>query len=174
MNEIEAAVAAHNFEEADRLRRIEKRNQQIDAAVLERCRIPADGIFGHWTIERRTPGVGFWAVEGETPMDVAWRLWNDPLGRQHVRVAGHCGCPAPVDPWITWVTPIGKKVAPYEEKAGWERIVAEGTLSQEQMDEHVFASYPSDVGGIATINTYHIDTEAGLRLFADAVRDLVT
>jgi hypothetical protein len=42
----------------------------------------------------------YWVVTGPVPVELAWKLYNDPRGRHDVRVAGHCGCPEPVEPWI--------------------------------------------------------------------------
>lgn len=42
----------------------------------------------------------YWVVAGPVPVELAWELYNDPRGRHDVRVAGHCGCPEPVEPWI--------------------------------------------------------------------------
>ncbi len=37
----------------------------------------------------------YWVVVGEVPLEVAQELYDDPLGRSSVRVAGHCACPPP-------------------------------------------------------------------------------
>lgn len=50
--------------------------------------------------------------------------------KSDIRVAGHCGCPAPEAPWTTRI-------------------------------EHA-----------EFVTSYHIDTEVGLRVFADAIRAL--
>lgn len=42
----------------------------------------------------------YWIVHGPVPIETAWEMYNDPRGEISVRVAGHCGCPEPVDPWI--------------------------------------------------------------------------
>lgn len=72
----------------------------------------------------------YWIATGPVPLDVAYRLYEDPIGRTDIRVEGHCGCPAPVHPWV------------------------------------------SIVDGQECITSYHIDSEVGLRLFADAIRPL--
>lgn len=48
----------------------------------------------------------YWVVNGPVSVELAWELYNDPRGRYDVRVAGHCGCPEPVDPWTTVVDGI--------------------------------------------------------------------
>lgn len=43
----------------------------------------------------------YWVAEGPMPLEAARSLYAHPVGRADVRVAGHCGCPAP-DEWVTW------------------------------------------------------------------------
>jgi hypothetical protein len=71
----------------------------------------------------------YWVVSGPVPLDIAKKLYEDPEGKQSVRVAGHCGCPPPEE----WAKTIGDK---------------------------------------KYVTTYHIDTLNGLKLLADAVRDI--
>lgn len=42
----------------------------------------------------------YWIVKGPVPIDIAWEMYCDPRGKDDVRVAGHCGCPEPIEPWI--------------------------------------------------------------------------
>ena len=78
---------------------------------LRRCRVPAvytpsesrgevpswlTGRLGAFTFSRRWY---YWSAEGEVPVSVAWELYEDPVGKSDVRVAGHCGCPPPEAPW---------------------------------------------------------------------------
>ena len=37
----------------------------------------------------------YWMVRGNVPLKIAKKLYEDPIGRRDVRVAGHCGCPPP-------------------------------------------------------------------------------
>lgn len=72
----------------------------------------------------------YWIASGPVPLGIAWWFYNDPIGRTDIRVAGHCGCPAPEPPWT------------------------------------------ETIDGASFVTTYHIDTEAGLRLFADTIRHI--
>jgi len=65
----------------------------------------------------------YWVVSGSVPLAVARELYANPIGKEDVRVAGHCGCPPPDE---------------------WER------------------------GGF--VDTYHIDSQAGLNLFVATLR----
>jgi hypothetical protein len=109
----------------------ELRRAMIPAEACEpdRCEVPSllIGRLGAITFRRAWT---YWVATGPVPIDIAHRLYEDPIGRTDIRVDGHCGCPAPVHPW----TEI--------------------------------------VDGQECVTSYHIDSEAGLRIFADAVRPL--
>ena len=68
----------------------------------------------------------YWVASGPVPMAIADRLYADPVGRDDIRVAGHCGCPPPME-------------------------------------------WASGKGGDLYVDTYHTDSEVGLRIFADAL-----
>jgi len=72
----------------------------------------------------------YWIIQGNTPLDIAEQLYINPEGQKNVRVAGHCGRPAPEVPWV------------------------------KEIDDKKF------------ITSYHIDSLAGLKLFADTIRNL--
>ncbi len=63
---------------------------------LDRCRVPHDT--GPFTFSHN--GRGYWVVTGPVPLHVAQELYKDPVA-EHIRVAGHCGCPEPKRPWTT-------------------------------------------------------------------------
>mgnify|MGYP000884834303 CR=1 FL=1 len=44
----------------------------------------------------------YWTVKGNVPFKVAKALYDDPEGKQTVRVVGHCGCPPP-EQWVDFV-----------------------------------------------------------------------
>lgn len=53
----------------------------------------------------------YWMVDGDVPIGVARKIYaQKPYGARDVRVAGHCGCPAPEDPWIEYQEASGKRV----------------------------------------------------------------
>lgn len=111
----------------------------------------------------------YWIANGRVPLDVAQRLHADPVGRKDVRVAGHCGCPPPEE-WARYydgdervcVDPDGK------EEADFDACIASGVLTDE--DKPRFAK--SADGLMAHVESYHIDSAEGLRLFADAIREM--
>jgi len=114
----------------------------------------------------------YWVVSGSVPLAVAKELYADPVGREDVRVNGHCGCPAPGvegGGYAVWRDPVTKKRLVTQE--AWSEL-------QQQVEEHpTLGEYadefqPSDdpTTGEGFIEGYHIDSEVGLRLFADTLK----
>lgn len=109
----------------------------------------------------------YWVAKGRVPLDVARRLYADQVGQKDVRVAGHCGCPPPEE-WTHYydgdqmvvIDPDGS------EEADYDRHIAKGWLTSDAKPR--FAK--SADGLTAFVESYHIDSAEGLRLFADAVR----
>lgn len=119
-------------------------NKECDAVIAEELRrsmipsVPYDGRLeevpsrlrgelGDITFARAWY---YWTAHGTVPIEVARKLYDDPIGRTDIRVAGHCGCPPPEPPWT------------------------------------------EVIDGVEVVTTYHIDSEVGLRLFADAIRGI--
>jgi len=69
----------------------------------DRGEVPAKikGKLGNFKFSRAWT---YWIVKGDVPLSVAEELYADPVGVKYVRVAGHCGCPAPKE----WATPNEK------------------------------------------------------------------
>ena len=109
----------------------------------------------------------YWIAKGLVPLDVAKRLYEHPVGKVDVRVKGHCGCPPPDERPAyydgderVFVDPDGS------EEASYDAYIASGLLPAEGKPRFV----KSADGLSAFVESYHIDSEAGLRLFADAVK----
>lgn len=142
------------WEEAKRLR------------ALDRARVPHNTApftikYGHSY---------YWIVEGPVPLHVAEAIYADPAS-DHIRVAGHCGCPAPVDPWITWRMPDGTTLTSRKEGDNFAMLAARHVWAKDAMKDYTFSDDP-DVKAQVTgyIDTYHIDSELGLRVFIDYLR----
>lgn len=117
----------------------------------------------------------YWVAEGPVPLVIARALYDDPIGREDVRVAGHCGCPPPEFPWIQHRDADGKKLRPLTSEATDTRFRddANGLLakiSAEIMATTRWVADPEAEAARSFVDAYHIDTEAGLRLFADVLR----
>lgn len=110
----------------------------------------------------------YWSAKGRVPLDVAKRLYADPVGQKDVRVAGHCGCPPPEAPWVDWFDGDERVVidADGKQEAEYGRLIKRRLLAADGKPR--FAKSTDGLQGYVT--TYHIDSAEGLRLFADAVR----
>lgn len=118
----------------------------------------------------------YWVVSGPMPVEEARKLYADPVGCTDVRVNGHCGCPSPDEgPWATHYDAAGKRL---ESDRGGEELQLQahflkmGFITQEQCDKYRLVPDPKAAAATSFVEVYHIDSEVGLRLFADAVRGL--
>lgn len=103
----------------------------------------------------------YWIVSGKMPLSVAEELYADPIGKKDVRVAGHCGCPAPEHPWIEWEDNEGRRIFPMSKRPK--------NFKKKDESYPMFFKNPSKAGK-GFIPCYHIDSEEGLKLFAEAIR----
>lgn len=151
--------------------------QELEMAKIELVRgkcakgeVPATitGVLGEFTFARAWY---YWVVKGPLPLEMALKLYENPIGKVEVRVAGHCGCPPPEKPWITWKDKEGNTLIEMKEKKQFDEFIAKGHLKPEVLNGRRFSEEPEKGRGF--IESYHIDSQAGLRLFADAVRILM-
>jgi len=124
----------------------------------------------------------YWVVKGNVPLAAAQRMYEQqPYGRRDVRVAGHCGCPPPADPWLTYMGHKGKAVIVLKgHDLDMVRRYREGTLSPDMsriiakwFGEVEFADTDEErlkVTAAAYVTSYHIDSQGGLKVFTDEMR----
>lgn len=128
------------------------------------------GKLGPFTLRRAWY---YWVVDCRIPLEVARELYADPVGKADIRVDGHAGCPPPEER-ARWFTPDGRVVVKVKEEDDFREYIEKGVLSKETIDgwyQHcVFSDDPQSVGAQGFVLSYHIDTEVGLRLFADTVK----
>lgn len=105
----------------------------------------------------------YWCVQGNMPLDKARELYATEVGKTDIRVAGHCGCPPP-DEWVTRFHG-GKVVIDQEE---WDKFPD----SIMDLREEKYCTHPNPETLPAFVTSYHIDSELGLYLFAQAVKSL--
>ncbi len=135
---------------------------------LDRCRVP------HYTgpFNFSHSGRGYWIVTGPVPLEVALDLYCDPVS-EHIRVAGHCGCPPPEEPWTTLRMNDGTELVSLATKAELEKTASITTewFQTEYMNKFTFSDDP-EVRSKARcyVELYHIDSEVGLRVFVDHLR----
>jgi hypothetical protein len=99
----------------------------------------------------------YWMVDCKMPLDVAEEMYKDEIGAKFVRVAGHCGCPPPEE----WAFPRSEDL-----KKGLEELGIKSVTYGELAD--ILNSGKIDAPRF--VESYHIDTMPGLKLFVETVK----
>ncbi|MEY2664950.1 MAG: Ralstonia phage [Candidatus Parcubacteria bacterium] len=146
--EIRRELARSGIEVVD----IEKGNTEVPYSVI--------GTLGTMTFRRAWY---YWVVNCRVPLDVAKMLYTDPVGKTDIRVAGHCGCPAPEE-WVEYIDERGMILWPNSKRPVDEKIIKLIDFKKYRFVDDLA------VEGVPYITTYHIDSEIGLRTFVDIVR----
>jgi len=113
----------------------------------------------------------YWVVKGPTPLHVAIELYANYVGKKDIRVDGHCGCPAPISPWITWCNPeTGREIIEESRREGFLKTpYNKGDRTDEQYLQDTCDRMNWEFGdpqkGRPFVNCYHIDSELGLYIF---------
>lgn len=117
----------------------------------------------------------YWIVSGPMPIERAQALYADPVGASDVRVAGDCRCPPPEE-WAKWFD------------SGGRELVVDPDGSRQALFEEMAEHYPKlrglapryirDLSEVpdarALVTSYHVDSDAGLRLLVDTIRSLAS
>lgn len=111
----------------------------------------------------------YWSVAGRVPLSVAEKLYADEIGKQDVRVAGHCGCPAPKD-WVIMVdVKTGRIVTSDEEWQKGLKLFADMPKAlADWKANYIPTSEASDTQEF--VDSYHIDSQMGLNLFVSTLK----
>lgn len=127
-----------------------------------------EGRLGPFTFRRAWY---YWVVSGPVPLELAERLYELPLGKTDVRSGGDCACRPPAT-WADHFDADGKQLAKPEPRSeSLSPLMAE---IYDQIDaQYRFVDDPQAHAARSIVDTYHIDSGAGLRLFVDAIRPLV-
>lgn len=112
----------------------------------------------------------YWVAEGLMPVAIARELYDDPVGRTDIRVCGSCTCPAPTAPHTTRIAPDGRKVIGLADWKGFTKLFPGKKAQAGIAKEYISSKNPAARGAQEFIPFYHIDTEVGLRLFADTIK----
>lgn len=132
---------------------IQKGNTEVPYSVV--------GQLGNFTFKRAWY---YWMVGGDVPLEIAKEMYTTEVGKKDVRVAGHCGCPPPEE----WAFPK-------------REVLVELGIFQEPCEEHPHGNSPTygelakmcNSGKITAprfVQSYHIDSPEGLKLFADTMK----
>lgn len=112
----------------------------------------------------------YWIVEGLVPLAVAQELYGDPVGVTDIRVAGHCGCPSPEE-YDNLYTADGHRVIEASERPKLEAFMKEVESALSPLPyPFVYSDDPRASTAQLFVDRYHIDSEIGLRIFADTLR----
>lgn len=99
----------------------------------------------------------YWVVRCKMPLDAANEMYENEVGKQFVRVAGHCGCPPPNE----WALPSDEDLQKAMKELGLESATY-GELAELQNSGKINAP--------RYVRTYHIDTMPGLKLFVEITK----
>lgn len=131
----------------------------------ERSEVPTSitGRLGSFIFQRRWR---YWAAIGPVPLAVARELYDDPVGRTDIRASGDAGC-RPPELWARYLDSTGRELLPAGELSGLSKEIV---ALVESNDRVRVVSNVEVEGGQPFITDYHIDSEIGLRVFADTLR----
>jgi len=147
---------------------------------LKESRIPIHKFFGQhkhevpWTYQGQLFGWVFtrawyyWIAVGRMPLPAAKYLYDKDIDKA-VRVAGHCAAPSPKE-WAEHFDIDGNGLFHFEKEPSkssslypfWLDVLLKG----------MYVDHPDEQATYSYVNTYHIDTQLGLNLFADTLREL--
>jgi len=152
-------------------------DDRAKARQLERCGIkvlngtPIVGQLGAFTFRFYNY---YWIVDGPMPLDVALTLYADPVGKTDIRSGGDCGCRSP-ETWADYFDADGIEL--FSDPDGGEAakmvdFIARGTIRADAMNGKRFV-HDKRVGyARAEVRCYHVDSELGLYILANAIRGL--
>jgi hypothetical protein len=131
------------------------------------------GWIGHLGPIEFTRAWYYWRAHGPVPLDVAKRLYELPIGKTDIRVAGHCACPAPEPPWLKFRDANGRKIVhdPHgKEERDWDSYTGRVREILDATERPIFARDAFAVADRVFVDCYHIDSELGLYLFAEELK----
>jgi hypothetical protein len=121
----------------------------------------------------------YWVVSGPVPIEVARQLYADPVGVTDVRSGGDCAC-RPPETWADYFDAEGRQLCldpDGSDERAYRGLVERGMLTADGLERNrwVRSNEERDAAAVRVIvDTYHVDTEVGLRIFADAIRGMTT
>jgi len=149
--------------ECDKAIRRELKLSRINAVEVEKkdTEVPYSVIGSLGSVEFRR-GWRYWIVYCAIPLRVAKEIYDDPVGKEDVRVAGHAGGPSPED-WVTYMTEDGARLIDVSE-------LPEGWKDNRSLPKDCRVVDNPKEEGRPVVTGYHIDSLVGLRFFADILR----
>ena len=108
----------------------------------------------------------YYSVSGRFPEDLANQLYADVVGKTDIRVAGHCGCPSPQEFGVWFVG--DRQVVSTKER---EFFIRHPEMCPDYEQRYIFCDDPKEVNASLVVDSYHIDSELGLYIFACALKN---
>ena len=105
----------------------------------------------------------YWVVKCRVPLDMAQKMYANPIGKKDIRVSGHCGCPEPEDPWIEYYDDNGYILA---DEAELEKYSEDSNLVKSCRANLSLRWVSDKKEGTPYVTSYHIDSQEGLCIFA--------
>jgi len=139
---------------------------ELPSALDLEVRSKVVGLLGEFRFHRAWC---YWVVEGPVPKAMAEELYADPIGKEAVRVDGDCTCPPP-EKHLVYLDASGTRLCA---RADMEKYnsTSMAALVAKQEAQGVFRIVDDPAKeGAAVVECYHIDSQAGLNLFAHTLR----
>lgn len=124
----------------------------------------------------------YWVVKGVMPLLLAKDIYKHKYGRKACRAGGHCASPPPEEQ-VTYIhTPDGRKVEILNDSTRENfRKLDQGEIESDFFvevltkvrKEVLYVDSVEERNKLSTyayVDTYHIDTLAGLKLFVDTIK----
>lgn len=129
------------------------------------------GKLGDFRLSR---GKYYWIVVGKIPIKLAIKLYQSHIGHRDIRVNGDCGSTPPDEKQQTWFTPGGKEILSKEqERETYKEIGSSPVLKklwEDNKHRYIFSDNKESLGN-GYITMYHIDSELGLYIFVNAIKE---
>jgi len=116
----------------------------------------------------------YWVVHGLVPLEIAEKLYSDPVGLTDIRANGNCNCPEPLKS-AAWFDEDGIELLDMSRFQETVELIKNSSSKHVRstaidfLTQYRFVDDPQQKGS-GYITNYHIDSELGLRLFSDAIR----
>lgn len=110
-----------------------------------------------------------WVVFGKMPLAVAMELYRHPVGKTDIRACGDCTCPSPERMAKYFVADIELIVDP-DGKMESSLSAYGPEFAKDFLEKHRFVKTIDLTVARGYITSYHVDSELGLYLLAEAIR----
>lgn len=125
-------------------------------------------IYGNFEFKRAW---SYWIVTGKVPLEISKKIFAHPEGKKYVRIFGHCGCLDPMKYRLTYFSEDGIELIGRKDYEECKKSKLTSSFIDSQIEKRIYKLVEDEKEGIPFITSYHIDTQAGLLLFSQMIRD---